>query len=99
MERRNNRGFQNRPKIIFLTEMRKRKASKKKIKIHKAYLAILYKAESGEMTGIVVPFCRSELNRGEKGKSIVGEFDTPKEAYAALETVMRRSFKAANRNT
>jgi hypothetical protein len=49
------------------------------------------------MSGVVVPFVKCELQR-EKGKSVVGEFDTPKEAFAALETVMRRSFDAANRN-
>ncbi|PWT80403.1 MAG: hypothetical protein C5B58_11725 [Acidobacteria bacterium] len=75
--------------------MTKRKAKKKESKIHKACLAILYKTESGEMTGVVVPFYRSELRR-EKGKSIVGEFDTPEEAFATLEARLKRRCERMN---
>jgi len=75
--------------------MRKKKAKKKEIKIHKACLAILYKSERGSVTGVVIPFCGGGGGlQSEKGKSVVGEFDTPKEAFAALETVMRGSFNA-----
>jgi hypothetical protein len=50
-------------------EMRQKKAKKKEAKIHKACLAIFYKAESGAMTGIIVPFCRAEFWK-EKEKAL-----------------------------
>jgi len=49
--------------------MRQKKAKKKEAKIHKACLAIFYKAESGAMTGIIVPFCRAEFWK-EKEKAL-----------------------------